>query len=88
MKQRKPIDFNQYNLKPPGAYRVDPNDFKDIMGTIEQADAAAKELLKETGTADGTKPLRRRKKRRKKPVWRSFWPSWTPCAGWIGSKPT
>ena len=47
LKQRKPIDFNQYNLKPPGAYRVDPNDFKDIMGTIEQADAYIK---------DGTKP--------------------------------
>ena len=68
LKQRKPIDFNQYNLKPPGAYRVDPNDFKDMMGTIEQADAAAKELLKETGTAAaGTKPPAPEEKEEKKP---------------------
>lgn len=51
MKEKKSIDFNKYNLKPPGSYRVEPSDFSTLLGTIEQADAAAKELLKETSAA-------------------------------------
>ena len=57
MKKKKPIDFNEYNLKPAGSYRVNPSDFNMLLGTIEQADAAAKELLKETSeAASPTKP--------------------------------
>ena len=48
MKKKKGIDFNAYNLKPAGAYRVEPSDFDILMSSIKQADEAAKGLLKET----------------------------------------
>jgi SpoVK/Ycf46/Vps4 family AAA+-type ATPase len=40
-----------FNLKPSGSYLNSLSDFADLLGTIEKADHAAKELLKETGGA-------------------------------------
>lgn len=45
---RKLTDFN---MKPSGSYLNSLSDFADLLGTIEKADNAAKEMLKETGGA-------------------------------------
>jgi SpoVK/Ycf46/Vps4 family AAA+-type ATPase len=47
-----PVDKNHdkdFNLKPSGSYLNSLSDFADLLGTIEKADNAAKELLNETG---------------------------------------
>lgn len=49
MKRKKEkIDFNAYNLRPAGSYMSDLSDFTRLMGTIEEAEAAANKLLEET----------------------------------------
>ncbi len=40
---------SEFNLKPSGSYLDSLSGFADLLGTIEKADNAAKELLKETG---------------------------------------
>lgn len=47
-KEKEKIDFNAYNLRPSSAYLDSLSDFAELMGTIDEADAAANELLKET----------------------------------------
>lgn len=51
----KPMDKNndisKFNMKPAGSYLSSLSDFADLLGTIEKADNAAKELLEETGGA-------------------------------------
>ncbi len=54
-------DLKDFNLKPSGSYLDSLSGFADLLGTIEKADNAAKELLKETGgalkdTSPKTKP--------------------------------
>lgn len=44
-------DLSDFNIKPSGSYLNSLSDFADLLGTIEKADNAAKELLKETGGA-------------------------------------
>lgn len=43
--------LSEYNLKPSGSYLDSLKDFADLLGSIEKADNAAKELLEETGGA-------------------------------------
>ncbi len=57
--RRNDNDVTNLTLKPAGSYLNSLSDFADLLGTIEKADTAAKELLKETsGAHDGsaTKP--------------------------------
>ena len=51
MDDRKKPDFNAYNLKPAGSYIDSLTDFADLLGTIEEAEKAANQLLLETGGA-------------------------------------
>ena len=44
-------NFNDFNLKPSGSYLDSLTDFADLLGTIEEAEKAANELLLETGGA-------------------------------------
>lgn len=44
-KSENGIDFNSYGLKPPGSYF---NDFPDLMKSLEQAEKAADDLMRET----------------------------------------
>jgi SpoVK/Ycf46/Vps4 family AAA+-type ATPase len=45
-------DYLERSLKPAGAYLESLTDFADLLGTIRQAENAAKELLDETSPAD------------------------------------
>ena len=51
MENTRDKDLSDLNLKPPGSYLNSLSDFADLLGTIEKADNAAKELLLETGGA-------------------------------------
>jgi len=44
-------DLPDFNIKPSGSYLDSLSDFASLLGTIEKADSAAKELLRETGGA-------------------------------------
>jgi len=48
-KDKEKPDLN-LSLKPPGSYLDSLSDFADLLGTIKQAEDAAKELLNETGS--------------------------------------
>lgn len=61
-------DLKDFNLKPSGSYLGSLSDFADLLGTIEKADAAAKELLKETGgTTKDNAPKTKAEKAPEKP---------------------
>jgi SpoVK/Ycf46/Vps4 family AAA+-type ATPase len=48
-KNKGDIDSSDFHIKPAGSYLDSLSDFADLLGTIEKAETAAKELLKETG---------------------------------------
>ena len=50
------------DMKPPGAYLNSLSDFTDIIGTIKQAENAAKELLLETSSTSQIKPAKQPEK--------------------------
>ena len=49
--RRKDKNFNDYNLKPAGSYLDSLGDFADLLGSIEEAEKAANQMLLETGGA-------------------------------------
>jgi SpoVK/Ycf46/Vps4 family AAA+-type ATPase len=51
MDNKRDKDLTDFNLKPSGSYLNSLSNFADLLGTIEKADNAAKELLLETGGA-------------------------------------
>lgn len=51
MDNTRDMGLSDFNLKPSGSYLNSLSDFADLLGTIEKADNAAKELLVETGGA-------------------------------------
>lgn len=51
MDSNRDKNISDFNLKPSGSYLDSLSDFADLLGTIEKADNAAKELLNETGGA-------------------------------------
>lgn len=51
MDKKEDKHFSDYNIKPPGLYIDSLTDFADLLGTIEEAEKAANQLLLETGGA-------------------------------------
>ncbi len=51
MGKKNEKDFSDYNLKPSGAYIDSLSDFADLLGTIDEAEKAANQMLLETGGA-------------------------------------
>jgi SpoVK/Ycf46/Vps4 family AAA+-type ATPase len=51
MDSREKNNLNDFNLKPAGSYMDSLADFADLLGTIEEAEKAANQLLLETGGA-------------------------------------
>lgn len=51
MDKNRHDNLSDFKIKPAGAYLDNLSDFADLLGTIEQADTAAKDLLTETGGA-------------------------------------
>lgn len=52
-KDREKIDFNSYNLKPSGHYLNSISDFADLLGSMDEAEKKAEELLKESEKKTG-----------------------------------
>ena len=68
MDKKDSKNFNDYNLKPSGAYLDSLADFAELLGTIEEAEKAANELLLETGGAlEKTAPKTEAEKQPDKP---------------------
>jgi SpoVK/Ycf46/Vps4 family AAA+-type ATPase len=47
--EKKRDELPEYKIKPPGSYLDSLSGFADLLGSIEKAESAANELLKETG---------------------------------------
>lgn len=48
MKKKNDEAPKDFSLRPPGSYLSDLSDFADLMGSLERAESAAKELIRET----------------------------------------